>query len=74
MATKKAGKNSKAQDKKYVMNSNIDDDFGSVLGSVEQATSMLENQWDWYDDEIVTVYELVPVKKYMKGASFVEVK
>ena len=74
MATKKVSKNSKAQNKQYVMNSNVDGDAGPILDSMEQVTSMLENQWDWYENEIVTVYELVPVKKYKKGPSFVEVK
>lgn len=73
MATKKAAK--KEANKLYAISSSVNGDLGYSIASMEEVDRVLSGEWSWYDsNEVVTVYELVPVKKYKMGPVYVEVK
>lgn len=73
MAVKKKATTKETSKKMYAMNSTVDQELNYPIDGDEALKTALDD-WDWYVDEIVTVYELVPVKKYKKGANYVEVK
>lgn len=72
MATKKTVKkvvNAKPQ--LYAMNSTADNDlnYPTTLDDIMITLS----DWDFSDAEVVTVYKLVPYKKYRGGSNYVEI-
>lgn len=72
-ASKKAVKKElKSNDSQlYVISSNMDNDLYPM--SLQEAMTELD-EWGISSEEIVTIYKLVPYKKYKAGQRYVEIK
>lgn len=71
MAVKKVAKKV-AVTKMYAMNSTSD--FELYDPKTKDEVDKTLDDWEFEDGEVVTVYELVPVKRYKKGVKYVEIK
>lgn len=73
-SVKKTATKKKAVEKLYALSSTQDESLNEPMHSMEEVMTALEYEWDIREDEIITLYELVPIKKFKSGQKFVEVK